>query len=73
MAFAPNGRTLATGSVDGTVILCGLRDLSIVLDHPAERACRVAGRALDRAEWARYIPGLPYRNTCPAPADAVRD
>jgi WD40 repeat protein len=28
-------------------------------------ACRLAGRNLTRAEWAQYIPELPYQTTCP--------
>lgn len=25
----------------------------------------VTGRGLDRDQWARYLPGLPYQDTCP--------
>ena len=30
-----------------------------------QRSCAVAGRNLTRAEWARYLPGHPYRRVCP--------
>jgi DNA-binding SARP family transcriptional activator/WD40 repeat protein len=28
-------------------------------------ACRIAGRNLSHAEWNEYLPGQPYRITCP--------
>jgi len=28
-------------------------------------ACRIAGRNLSRTEWDQYLPGQPYRVTCP--------
>jgi hypothetical protein len=28
-------------------------------------ACARTWRNLNRDEWTRYIPELPYRNTCP--------
>ncbi len=64
--FSPGGRTLAVGSVDGTVILWDLTGLNQVRDHVVERACAATRGGLDRAEWARYIPDLPYQETCPA-------
>ncbi len=30
-----------------------------------KRLCPVAGRNLRRGEWERFLPGLPYRITCP--------
>lgn len=45
-------------------ILWDLTSLNDLRAHPAERACSLTGRGLDQAEWARYIPGLPYQDTC---------
>ncbi len=66
VAFSPDGRTLATASDDKTVIRWDLTGLNNLRDHATEQACSRTGRGLDRDEWARYIPGLTYQNTCPA-------
>lgn len=64
MVFAPDGHNLASASADKTVLLWDLTSLNDVRDHATERACSITGRGLDRDEWARYIPGLPYQDTC---------
>jgi len=33
-------------------------------------ACAVAGRNLTKEEWRRFVPGHPYRKTCPSFAAA---
>jgi len=66
VAFAPDRRTLATGSADRTTILSSLTALNDLLDHAVERACSIARGGLDRDELARRVPGLPYQETCPA-------
>jgi WD40 repeat protein len=49
-----------TVSTDGT-----LRAWLLAPTALAERACTVAGRNLDQAEWDRYLPDMPCRATCP--------
>ena len=62
VAFGLGGTVVAAGSADGTVRLWDTRPAV------AGRAlCADAGQPLTRAEWATFIPGLPYRPTCPRP------
>jgi WD40 repeat protein len=59
-SFSPTGDNLVAGSQDGTVRLW--------LISPALAAryvCAIAGTPITPGEWARYVPGLPYRPPCP--------
>jgi WD40 repeat protein len=57
--FAPRGRLLATGGANRLVRLWDAD-----ADRVAARLCASAGDGITREEWARYIPGLPYRPPC---------
>jgi len=46
------------------VMLWDLAKLNDLRDRPLQQACALAGRGLTRDEWARYVAGLPYQNTC---------
>jgi WD40 repeat protein len=58
-AFSPDGSTLAAGSQDGTTRLWHVTPVSA-----AAYTCGTAGSPITQAEWAQYLPGLPYNPPC---------
>src|SRR5262249_213184 len=69
VVFSPDANTLTTGRMTlegGVVIRWSLRVLQDVRSQGIERACIPTGGGLDRKQWARNIPALPYQETCPA-------
>jgi len=59
VAFSPDGTTLAAGSQDDTTRLW--------MASPAAAAayvCSLTGDPMTRAEWAQYMPELPYNPPC---------
>ncbi len=59
LRFSPDGRTLATGTLTGTVGLWVCRPDTLI-----DLACQRLTRNLTSAEWNHYLPGEPYRATC---------
>ncbi|MFG1926995.1 helix-turn-helix domain-containing protein [Cryptosporangium sp. NPDC048952] len=60
VAFARDGQTVAAAGRSATVWLW-----TIDPKAAARLVCRASGDGLTRAEWAKYVPSLPYRAPCP--------
>jgi WD40 repeat protein len=65
MDFADDSTAIAVGSSNGSVTIVDLSGMVDLREHAVERACDRVGRGLDPDEWARYVPNLPYEQTCP--------
>jgi WD40 repeat protein len=60
VAFSPDGAQLAAASFDDDTVR--LWDTSPAAARAA--VCANLGQPLSRAEWASYVPGVPYRAPC---------
>jgi WD40 repeat protein len=60
VAFSPDGHYLATSSSDKTTQVHLWRPSDMI-----HKACARLARNLSSVEWNEYLPGEPYRKTCP--------
>jgi WD40 repeat protein len=60
MAYSPDGLVLVSASGAGPIRIWEM-DPQVWF----ARACEIANRNLTKAEWETFLPGLPYRETCP--------
>jgi WD40 repeat protein len=59
VAFSPDGASIAAGSQDDTTRLWPATGAAA-----GAYVCSVAGSPITPAEWAQYVPGLPYDPPC---------
>ncbi|MFA1549650.1 TIR domain-containing protein [Actinomadura chokoriensis] len=64
LTFSRDGLTLAAGGAGHAAVLWDLRGLSRLRADPLRWACQRVSAPLDPATWARYAPGVPYRDGC---------
>lgn len=62
LLFSTDGNSLIVG--DGAVTAWDLSGLNALRNNARQEACERTGRGLDPNEWARYIAGLDYQETC---------
>jgi WD40 repeat protein len=64
LLFSPDGNTLVTSGSLGAVNTWDLTELNALRGNARQVACDRTGRGLDPNEWASYVAGFDYRDTC---------
>lgn len=64
LAFTGDG-SLVSGARDGSVVVWDAFLFSEDGEVWKERICAMVGRSMTTSEWSNYLPGEPYRETCP--------
>ena len=70
VGFSPDGKTLASGSIDSNLIIW-----DVDIESWEKRACAIVHRNLTCAEWRQYLGNEPYRASCPElpyPSDCIQ-
>ncbi|MEV0616426.1 AAA family ATPase [Nonomuraea sp. NPDC050404] len=64
VVFSADGGTLAISGGEGEVVLWDLRPMYDLRRRLAATSCLVTGGGLNREQWSRYVPALPFQDTC---------
>ncbi len=62
--FGPGGLLLTSGGNDHRIHLWDVRQLQQVRSDLVGTACARAGHSLSRQDWLRYLPNIPYHDSC---------
>ena len=65
VSFSSNGALLAAGGSGPVTLWNRLLWTPSQFAQRRARLCAVVGRNLTAIEWSTYLPGEPYRRTCP--------
>jgi len=65
LVFAPDSRTLYTGDGTSAIVAWDLTALDRLRRDPIEAACSRDMGSVSPADWARYAPGVRYKDPCP--------
>ncbi|MFB9183707.1 TIR domain-containing protein [Dactylosporangium sucinum] len=64
LAFSAEDRTLFAADEEGRIVGWSLAAFNQLRRDPSAQACALTGRGLEPGEWARYVTGVAYRETC---------
>ncbi|MFG2987550.1 hypothetical protein ACGFYQ_41300 [Streptomyces sp. NPDC048258] len=64
ITFRSDGRYAVTAGDDGRAILWDLGRLPQIVADPTAMACAAAGGGFTPDEWKKFVPDLPFEETC---------
>ena len=66
LVFSPDGAGTASGDDSGRVVVLSSFAWSASVHSLKRRLCAELGETnMTRSQWRAYVPGQPYRRTCP--------
>ncbi|MFE1787864.1 hypothetical protein ACFW7J_05540 [Streptomyces sp. NPDC059525] len=65
ITFRSDGRYAVSVGYDGRAVLWDLGRLPQIVADPTAMACAAAGGGFTREEWRKFVPDLPFKETCP--------
>jgi WD40 repeat protein len=63
VSFGPGG-VVVISYANGRLDLWDVRHAAAAVADPVAAGCLMAGRGLTQNEWARYVTGVPFQQTC---------